>query len=111
MIDSAERTQISCSLDRPPKTTPTRILLTTGNLLPHVGRFRAKRHASRRAAIARLPRRLIKTVVRRLLGDEDPVHVAFALARRADLDEARAAAQTRQLSGTDVAHPVLQAAD
>ena len=28
MIDSAERSEISCSPDRPPKTTPTRILLT-----------------------------------------------------------------------------------
>jgi hypothetical protein len=28
MIDSAERSEISCSPDRPPKITPTRILLT-----------------------------------------------------------------------------------
>jgi hypothetical protein len=28
MIDNAERNEISCSLERPPKITPTLILLT-----------------------------------------------------------------------------------
>ena len=117
MIDNAERSEISCSLDRPPKTTPTLILLTPLSPLGF-----ALVHDRRLAGLPLIdgtgdllgrapPWRSIKTVVRRLLGDKDSMHMAFALTRRADPDEAGAAAKTGQISGADVAHPGLQAAD
>src|SRR5580658_3048980 len=51
------------------------------------------------------------TIVRRFLGDEDVVDMAFALACIADANELCTLAQFREIGRADVAHPSLQSAD
>src|ERR1019366_6849383 len=104
---SADRSDISCSPDRPPNSTPTLIFRSVIRassarfvLALILSRGEALHYGTQSAAM-----------VGRLLGDEAAVHVALALARLAHPDEFRATAQLAEVMRPDVAHPGLQATD